>query len=299
MEKIAAPIFLVIQIQSRYTFPSNKYIDIAAFQVLILVVNLVRYFYTSGWHSSGHWADMFLLQPCSILIPLVPLLLPLAWLTMNAFGLAWILALFYTARQYKVLLDWLDRFCNYQLVIELKLMVNFQMSNDPFEDADVTDVPLTHSTFSMKCQETRAYFVDTLLGRGKSPFRTENLLQTLASVTVGFLCVDKLLYLLYIQIWLLFHLINRRCAALIRRAFYRGRIRLLRRCSFWGTPSSLLVQLKCVQFLHLIRVVPAPAVARIVLVTPKWKQQDTRGHPSEVHIHYLTLVIGRDKWQTC
>ncbi len=72
-------------------------------QVLLMAVNAVRYALDgSTWLSSGHWTDMFLLQPGAALLPLASLLLPPAWLLLNAFGMAWILALFYTTRQCKV-----------------------------------------------------------------------------------------------------------------------------------------------------------------------------------------------------
>ncbi|XP_057369494.1 transmembrane protein 94-like isoform X2 [Daphnia carinata] len=133
------------------------------FLVLLLVFNAGRYFYFSEYLSSGHWTDMFLIQPCLVVLPLLPLVLPVAWLIINVYGVALILALFYTARHFKI-------------------------SNDPFEDAEVT-AP-THPSFWVKCKEMKPYFLDTLVGRGKSPFRTGNIFQTLSSVT-ALCCVDK------------------------------------------------------------------------------------------------------------
>ena len=135
------------------------------FLLLLLIVNAVRFFYSSAWLSTGYWTDMFLVQPCCVTLPLLPLVLPAAWLLINAYGVALILALFYSARHYKV-----------------------QGSNDPFEEAEVTSP--THSSFWSKCRLAAPYLLDTLLGRSKSPFRTENLFQTLSSVT-ALCCVDK------------------------------------------------------------------------------------------------------------
>ena len=45
---------------------------------------------------------MFLVQPCLVVLPLLPIILPVAWLLINVYGVALILALFYTARHYKV-----------------------------------------------------------------------------------------------------------------------------------------------------------------------------------------------------
>lgn len=45
---------------------------------------------------------MFLIQPCLVVLPLLPLVLPVAWLIINVYGVALILALFYTARHFKV-----------------------------------------------------------------------------------------------------------------------------------------------------------------------------------------------------
>lgn len=71
-------------------------------QVLLLVVNAAHYFYAADWLSAGHWTDMFLIQPCMVILPLLPLVLPVAWLFISAYGVALILALHYTARQFKV-----------------------------------------------------------------------------------------------------------------------------------------------------------------------------------------------------
>ena len=135
---------------------------------------------------------MFLVQPCLVVLPLLPIILPVAWLLINVYGVALILALFYTARHYKVsclnklrilLYSKCDFFCLYFAI---------KVSNDPFEDAEVT-AP-THSSFWVKCKEMRPYFLDTLAGRGKSPFRTGNIFQTLSSVTVinnNIKCINK------------------------------------------------------------------------------------------------------------
>lgn len=119
---------------------------------------------------------MFLVQPCLVVLPLLPIILPVAWLLINVYGVALILALFYTARHYKV--NWLDDFRIHDNILNFAI----QVSNDPFEDAEVT-AP-THSSFWVKCKEMKPYFLDTLAGRGKSPFRTGNIFQTLSSVTV-------------------------------------------------------------------------------------------------------------------
>ena len=153
---------------------------------MLTVLNALRYLYSSIWLSSGHWTDMFLIDPCSVILPLIPLVLPVAWLIINAFGLAWILALFYTARQYKVI--FLNIYLWLKRVTSSVNLNDVQVSNDPFEETEMTSP--THSTFWGKCREMKPYFLDTLLGRGKSPFRTANLLQTLASVT-ALCCVDK------------------------------------------------------------------------------------------------------------
>lgn len=64
--------------------------------------NAGRYFYFSDHLSTGHWTEMFLVQPCLVVLPLLPIILPVAWLLINVYGVALILALFYTARHYKV-----------------------------------------------------------------------------------------------------------------------------------------------------------------------------------------------------
>lgn len=162
----------------------------------MLVFNAGRYFYFSDHLSTGHWTDMFLVQPCLVVLPLLPLVLPLTWLLINVYGVALILALFYTARHFKVNhlgSSWFI-FSRLQVVILI-----FQVSNDPFEDAEVT-AP-THSSFWVKCREMWPYFLDTLIGRGKSPFRTENLFQTLSSVTVILNSFFALLNLIHLYIF--------------------------------------------------------------------------------------------------
>lgn len=87
----------------------------------------------------------------------MPQILPAAWLLINAYGVALIVSLFYSARHLKV-------------------------SNDPFEDAEMT--PPTHSSFWSKIRLVRPYLLSMLFGESKSPIRTQNLFQVLSSVTV-------------------------------------------------------------------------------------------------------------------
>lgn len=144
-----------------------------------MIANAIRYFYTSEWLSSDDWTSMFMVQPCSVILPFLPLVLPAAWLFLNAFGVSWILALFYTARQYKV--NSIRSFYRFHFPNWTTHVL--KVTNDPFEETDVTSAT-TASSFWVKCKDVKPFIFDTLLGRGKSPFRTENVLLTLSSVTV-------------------------------------------------------------------------------------------------------------------
>lgn len=62
--------------------------------IIILVVNLLRYLYLADYFGTGHWSEMFLLQPIAVSLPLLPLVFPACWLFLNCFGMARFKALF-------------------------------------------------------------------------------------------------------------------------------------------------------------------------------------------------------------
>lgn len=62
--------------------------------IIILVVNLLRYLYPANYFGTGHWSEMFLLQPIAVSLPLLPLMFPSCWIFLNCFGMARFKALF-------------------------------------------------------------------------------------------------------------------------------------------------------------------------------------------------------------
>lgn len=62
--------------------------------IVILVINLLRYLYLTDYFGTGHWSEMFLLQPIAVSLPLLPLVFPVCWLFLNCFGMARFKALF-------------------------------------------------------------------------------------------------------------------------------------------------------------------------------------------------------------
>jgi len=64
------------------------------FVIIILVINLLRYLYSTNYFGTGHWSEMFLLQPIAVSLPLLPLVFPACWIFLNCFGMARFKALF-------------------------------------------------------------------------------------------------------------------------------------------------------------------------------------------------------------
>ncbi|XP_020292489.1 transmembrane protein 94 isoform X2 [Pseudomyrmex gracilis] len=133
--------------------------------IIILVVNLLRYLYPTDYFSTGHWSEMFLLQPIAVTLPLLPLVFPACWIFLNCFGMARFKALF-----------------------KLYLSEKKLQEVDPFEDADINGP--THPEVVYNWLELKKYFFDILCGREHMMSRSASILHVLGSVT-ALCCVDK------------------------------------------------------------------------------------------------------------
>lgn len=54
--------------------------------VLVVLVNLVRYLYLVKYTGAGDQVEMFLIIPVATLLPLLPVVFPVAWIVMNNVG---------------------------------------------------------------------------------------------------------------------------------------------------------------------------------------------------------------------
>lgn len=132
--------------------------------IIILVVNLLRYLYPANYFGTGHWSEMFLLQPIAVSLPLLPLMFPSCWIFLNCFGMARFKALF-----------------------KLYLSAKKLQFIDPFEDADNSP---SHPDVVYNWLELKKYFFDILFGKEHMMSRSASILHVLGSVT-ALCCVDK------------------------------------------------------------------------------------------------------------
>ncbi|XP_012230402.1 endoplasmic reticulum magnesium-transporting P-type ATPase isoform X2 [Linepithema humile] len=133
--------------------------------IVVLVVNLLRYLYLADYFSTGHWSEMFLLQPIAVSLPLLPLVFPVCWIFLNCFGMARFKALF-----------------------KLYLSAKKLQFVDPFEDADISGP--SHPDVVYNWLELKDYFFDILSGKEHMMSRSASILHVLGSVT-ALCCVDK------------------------------------------------------------------------------------------------------------
>ncbi|KAI5723093.1 hypothetical protein M8J76_001286 [Diaphorina citri] len=54
--------------------------------VLVILVNIFRHNYYTEWLNHISWLDLCLIQPITITLPLLPMVLPIAWFIMNNYG---------------------------------------------------------------------------------------------------------------------------------------------------------------------------------------------------------------------
>ncbi|XP_026818266.1 transmembrane protein 94 isoform X1 [Rhopalosiphum maidis] len=117
-----------------------------------------RWSYVTLWLKSGTWVSMFIVIPISILIPLLPLMLPIAWTLMTCYGNA---------------------------VLQSSSIV--QKNKDLFEETE-TEAKNNSLEFSFKYLWKNFY--SCILGNSSFLHRSTNLLHVMGSVT-ALCCVDK------------------------------------------------------------------------------------------------------------
>ncbi|KAK6643306.1 hypothetical protein RUM43_004811 [Polyplax serrata] len=130
--------------------------------VLVLLFNTLRYFYLAEWVGKSELGEMLLMQPISVILPLLPLVFPIFWFLLNTYGMTRIRAILQQSTPTQNL--------------------------DPFEDTDVGESKQPVMKFQFN--ELKKYFIDIMIGRGPFLNRSVNILHVLGSVT-ALCCVDK------------------------------------------------------------------------------------------------------------
>ncbi|XP_054282537.1 transmembrane protein 94 isoform X2 [Macrosteles quadrilineatus] len=149
----------------RHLLVSNcvEQLALLAMWLVALLVNTLRYVYVSDWLSSGSMYEMLLLGPLTTVLPLLPLVLPCAWIALNSYG-------------------------NARLIALQHIQESPKEECDPFDETDFEDTKTSWS--SPSCLQVKQLFWDVLCGRDHSLARSANLLHVLGSVT-ALCCVDK------------------------------------------------------------------------------------------------------------
>ncbi|XP_063961258.1 transmembrane protein 94-like [Lytechinus pictus] len=130
--------------------------------IISFVINMIRYLIFEP--DMGHWAEVFIAIPVHTVLPLLPLCLPLIWISLNHFGCARIVTLFHKSKHLKV-----------------------PESDREFQDSD-EDTPIIDE--NLPWLPVWWSFKSSFLGTSAHLPRTGNLLQGLGSVT-SLCCVDK------------------------------------------------------------------------------------------------------------
>nr|CAD7195773.1 unnamed protein product [Timema douglasi] len=160
--------------------------------VSVLFVNLLKFIYLRQW--LGHWTEVFLLQPVSVSLPLLPITFPAAWLVLDSLGMARLQALIHVPMHVQEVA---------LRVSHSSLMSSDRMKPrsgdwanvvDPFEETDLAESKI--SVPEIKFRDVWNNFVELLQGRGEIPSRSVNLLHVLGSVTYlldrqALSCADK------------------------------------------------------------------------------------------------------------
>ncbi|XP_050421930.1 transmembrane protein 94 isoform X2 [Adelges cooleyi] len=130
----------------------------ASFLGSSIIIVWWRWSYITLWLQPGSWVSMFIVLPISIIIPLLPLMLPIAWMLMTCYGNA---------------------------LLQSSTIV--QKNKDIFDETE-TEVKNNSLEFSLKSLWTNFY--SGVLGNANFLLRSTNLLHVLGSTT-ALCCVDK------------------------------------------------------------------------------------------------------------
>ncbi|XP_063995307.1 transmembrane protein 94 isoform X2 [Diachasmimorpha longicaudata] len=133
--------------------------------IIVQLVNLLRYLYFHQQFGSGHWTELFMLQPIAVTLPLLPIVFPSLWIILNCFGMARFKALFEL----------------YQTSKKVPFI-------DPFEDTDISGSNSPEVVYNWG--ELTENFFGILFGREYMMSRSASILHVLGSVT-ALSCVDK------------------------------------------------------------------------------------------------------------
>uniref|UniRef100_A0A1B6CIN0 Cation-transporting P-type ATPase C-terminal domain-containing protein n=1 Tax=Clastoptera arizonana TaxID=38151 RepID=A0A1B6CIN0_9HEMI len=120
--------------------------------------------YVSDWVGSGTLIEMLILAPISVALPLLPLIFPVSWIFLNAYGNARISALLTVSSIYQTFVD------------------------DPFDDTDIGVKKLIE--IHLKWSQVKKIFINVLFGLHSDLSRSANILHVLGSVS-ALCCVDK------------------------------------------------------------------------------------------------------------
>ncbi|XP_053682637.1 transmembrane protein 94 isoform X3 [Sabethes cyaneus] len=135
--------------------------------VLTLIVGVLRYlgFYFNG-KVPTNWRNVFLLNPSAALLPILPLVFPLMWITINLWGTARLEALLSVP----------------QPIMRAEAHKSFQ------EDLDTPTGDLDHVKLPRRL--VGYYWWQLFLGRAELLSRSSNVVQVLGTIT-ALCCVDK------------------------------------------------------------------------------------------------------------
>ncbi|CAG9860047.1 unnamed protein product [Phyllotreta striolata] len=132
--------------------------------VLVLVINLFRYFYFHKYFGRYLVSNTLFIVPCNVILPLLPMIFPIFWNFSNYFGAARITTIFdATTKCDKTVKD---------------------------IEGDVEAAPVLESKLEISRNEILRNFLKILKGKPKILTRSTNILHVLGSVTaLG--CIDK------------------------------------------------------------------------------------------------------------
>jgi len=130
---------------------------------LLLAWNCFRYKYSWNWFPDTSMSTLFLIEPVTLGIPLVPLAFPAWWILTNHAALASVLQIFRQSSRVK--------------------------TSDPFDDTIETP-EMEETGAEVAWKHVWRMMMSSILGTGEYLSRTENILHTLGSVT-SFCCSDK------------------------------------------------------------------------------------------------------------
>ncbi|XP_044574421.1 transmembrane protein 94 isoform X2 [Cotesia glomerata] len=133
--------------------------------IIVLIVNLLRYLYFYKYAGTGHWTELFLLQPIAVTLPLLPIIFPIFWIVLNCFGMARFKALFQL----------------YQSSSKISFV-------DPYDDTDIAGPNNPEVVYNWS--ELAEYFFSIIIGKEFMMSRSASILHVLGSVT-ALCCIDK------------------------------------------------------------------------------------------------------------